>query len=645
MMTPSKLAVSIVLEALDKVSKPINEVKGSISNLQNAVTKASGTFNRGMKNAAMASLAGDAVNRLKDQTLGLLQPAIAVGIEFEAAMSAVRANAGGTAEDFSKLTTEARRLGATTSFSATQAAEGMNELAKAGFNTNEIIEAMPGLLDLSKASGMGLASATTIAADTMAQFGLKAKDMSEIADVLAYAANSSTIGVQELGETFKYTAAVGKSAGLTLQEVAAFTALLGNAGSKGSVAGTSMAKIITSLANPKDTAIKALRTLGVETTKMVNGQKVIRSYPEMIGEIAQSLQKFGNADKLGMISDIFGKDASVLAAMSSLTDLPPEKLNEMLAKMQEGAKGKAAEIGKIMSDNIQGSLDELSSAQDEFKLTVFDQIKEPLKTVIQLGTKALTLFTNFAKDYPGVTKVIVISIAALGALAAVIAPIIFLIGGLMSIVTTISAGWTIMVAALAVLKAMFLLASTAVWSFTAALLANPITWIVLAVAALAAGLWWLYKNFDMVKQGFIDLWNGSELFRYSLIGLAAIAGIAFAPVIGSIALITAAVYGLYKLWQYLKPSLPSWLGGDKQATAPPSGVMAGAGSSGLGFNMAAAGQPANLNQKLQNNNSTNTNIEKNQLEIKIPQAPAGTTVTGGKGKGVSLDMGFMNSPG
>ena len=155
--------------------------------------------------------------------------AVKVAVDFEAQMSRVKAISGATGEDFEKLRAQAEELGAATSFSATEAAEGMENLASAGFTTNQILSAMPGLLDLAASDNLDLATAADIAASTLNGFGLEASQAAHVADVLAKAAADTNAGITDTGEAMKYIAPVAATMGQSLEEVTAAIGLMSNA--------------------------------------------------------------------------------------------------------------------------------------------------------------------------------------------------------------------------------------------------------------------------------------------------------------------------------------------------------------------------------------------------------------------------------
>ena len=152
--------------------------------------------------------------------------AITTGNDFEAQMSRVQAIAGATKDELEQLTDQAIELGAETSFSASEVAAGMENLASAGFTTNEIMEAMPGLLDLAASSGAELATASEIAASAIRGFGLEANESAHVADVFAEAAARTNAQTEDMGEAMKYVAPVAKTVGLSIEETAAAIGIL-----------------------------------------------------------------------------------------------------------------------------------------------------------------------------------------------------------------------------------------------------------------------------------------------------------------------------------------------------------------------------------------------------------------------------------
>lgn len=334
-------------------------------------------FSMGIKGAAVA-LAGLAIGK-----------AISLGTQFEKQMSEVGAAANATGVQFKELEKKARQLGATTSFSATQAAQGMTELAKAGLNTSQVLVGTEAVLNLAKAGSLGLAEAATIAADTMAGFGLEAEDLSKISDVLAKSANSSTIGVSELGETFKYVSGVAKGAKVSMEQIAAATALLGNAGIKGSQAGTTLKSIILSLSAPSAAAEKSLSKLGLTMNSLQDKDGNLKKLPEIFKMLQDSSSKFSSTQKADIFKELFGSES--LAGALSLMDSAGEKYNAMVDEMENKSTGFAKKYGDALSNNVQGKLDNLSSGMEEVFLKVWDAIKPVVSIVVSLTNSIVNI--------------------------------------------------------------------------------------------------------------------------------------------------------------------------------------------------------------------------------------------------------------
>lgn len=667
--------LSILFRAIDGVSAPLKTIRGAVGNFQNQLEKTKKNFNIGMDKSAKIGMAANAVGQLRDQALGVISPALKIGMEFEAAMSKVRANSGATQEELNLLTITARKLGSETSFSASQAAEGMNELSKAGLKTNEIIAASPGLLSLAKAGGLDLAEATTIAADTMAQFGLKAENMGEIADVLATAANASTIGVRELGESFKYTAAYAKTAGLDMKQTASLTAILGAAGLKGSVAGTSLASVIRHLANPAEKAQKQLRKFNIETTKMKDGKKVIRDYPDLIKEIAVKTRDLGNADLLGFISDVFGNDASVASAVSALTKMPPEKFNEMFDKIEKDSTGNAKKIGDIMGGNLKGSMTEFNSAMEEVSLVIYDVLLPALKPLAEWLKKAAKWVGDFAKENPTLTKTIIGVVGAVALFATVLAPILLLASGIGSAIATMSAIFGTLSAAVGLITPI-------IAAFNAVLLANPIGAVIVGIMALVAAIYLLYtyweevvavwnmvvdgwsnlpgwvqgiitvlmpfigiplliaEHWDTIKTFFIGLWQwASGFFMEWYPEILSI----LIPFIG-IPLLIFKHFGVLKdffsaLWDGIISKFTGAVQKISGIVESVKGIFGG-GSKTIDIKTGAGGAPLPVGSQVAGG-VTNTNTSRNVIDVNFGNTPRGTRITQAKpAKNVNVSMGY-----
>ena len=383
--------LNLQLQNVQIGSKEFKSLQAEIAKTQNQINSATSTsgkfgqiselagqagfngmqlFSAGIKGAAVA-LAGLALSK-----------SITLGLAFEKQMSEVGAAANATGKDFDALSERARKLGATTSFSATQAAQGMTELAKAGLTTNQVLVGTEAVLNLAKAGSIGLAEAATIAADTMSQFGLAAEDLNRISDLLAKSANASTISVFDMGETLKYVGGVAKSAGISIEQVSAATALLGNAGIKASMAGTSLKTIIMGLSAPSKEGEKALRAIGLSMQDLQDKDGSLKKLPEIFDLLKKKTEALSKTKRTDIFKDLFGAE-SVTAGLA-LMDAAGEKYNAMVDEMEKNSVGFAKKYGDALSNNVQGKLDNLSSGMEEVFLKIWDAIKPIVSLTVSL---------------------------------------------------------------------------------------------------------------------------------------------------------------------------------------------------------------------------------------------------------------------
>ena len=243
---------------------------------------------------------------------------------FESQMSGVRALTGATGEDFLLLKETAKELGAETSFSASQAAEGMQNLASAGFTTSEIVAAMPGMLDLAASSGEDLAVASDIAATTLRGFCLEASEAAHVADVLAEVSARTNATVADTGEAMKYIAPIANAMGLSFEETAAAIGLLSDAGIKGSQAGTTLRGALSRLAKPTEDMLEVMDSLGLSFYDS-NGQ--MKSISSIVGMLKNNMASLTEEQKQNALVTLFGQEA--LSGMMVLMEAGPEKLDEL----------------------------------------------------------------------------------------------------------------------------------------------------------------------------------------------------------------------------------------------------------------------------------------------------------------------------
>ncbi|OUN38285.1 phage tail tape measure protein [Massilimicrobiota sp. An80] len=313
---------------------------------------------------------------------------IKMGSDFEAQMSRVKAISGATQEDFQKLRDQALQLGADTSFSASQAAEGMENLAAAGFSVTETMEAMPGLLDLAAASGEDLSASSDIAASAIRGFGLKASEAAHVADVLAANANMTNSSVAQTGEALKYIAPVARAAGISLEETSAAIGLMANAGIQGSQAGTTLRGALSRLSKPTDDMCQVMDQLGLEFYDSEGKMKSLHDQIEMLQKATKGMT---DEQRNNALVTLYGQES--LSGMLALINEGPDSLDKLTKSFQE-CDGIAKETAATMQDNFQGAFEQMTGSLETLAIRLYDSVSEPLKNLAVLGTDAINQLTT-----------------------------------------------------------------------------------------------------------------------------------------------------------------------------------------------------------------------------------------------------------
>ena len=224
----------------------------------------------------LTSLGGQLTSVGKTLTTHLTAPiaalgtlAVKTGMDFDASMSEVKAISGATGEDFDRLRDKAREMGATTKFSANEAAQAMKYMSMAGWRTEEMLDGIEGIMALAAASGEDLATTSDIVTDALSAFGLTAKDSAHFSDILAAASNNANTNVSLLGESFRYIATSAGTFKFSAEDTAVALGLMANAGIKGTQAGTSLKNALVNLTKPTKQQVAAMQQLGLITTEYV----------------------------------------------------------------------------------------------------------------------------------------------------------------------------------------------------------------------------------------------------------------------------------------------------------------------------------------------------------------------------------------
>jgi len=413
---------------------------------------------------------------------GAIGGAVAVGLgmavkksmDFEAQIDRVGAIAGATGKDLERLKETALQLGASTSLSATEVAEGMELMAAAGFETNEVIAAMPGVIAAAEASGEDLAIVSEVVAAALNGFGLEASEAARVADIMAMAANRSAASVDDLGYTFKYAAPVAKQLGFSMEELAAMTAVMADAGIKGSQAGTTLRMALTRLVKPTSEVKKGLAAIGVS---MTDAQGKMKPAPQLLNEIMIAMGKVSGETRTAAAAQIFGTEA--MSGMLAVVDRGPKALNKLTTAF-ENSSGAAQEAAKKMKDNLKGALEELQGAFETAQIS----IGEALTPAVRAVAEALTRLINAFNALPGPVKTFVAVFAA-------VVSLILIIG---SIIAFVAAGFGVLAAA------------TGIAAGTLASIIGIAVAIIAGIFALGAALVYAYNKFGWFREYVNQAW-------------------------------------------------------------------------------------------------------------------------------------------
>lgn len=308
---------------------------------------------------------------------------IKVGSDFEAAMSEVQAISGATGSDLEKLSDAAKEMGATTKFSASESAEALKYMAMAGWDTEEMLNGLPGVINLAAASGEALGTVSDIVTDAMTAFGLSTEETSRFVDVLAQTANKSNTNVAMLGESFQYVAPVAGALGFSIEDTAVALGLMANSGIKASQAGTSLRTLFTNLTNPVGQSAKAIEALGIS---IQNSDGSMKSFSEIMGDLRGEFGKMTEAEKAQYAAMLAGQEGmSGLLAIVNASDSDFQDLAASIAQ----SNGAAEEMAQTMQNNLQGSITSFRSAAEGLGIAIYEGIKDKVKNTVDIGTDML----------------------------------------------------------------------------------------------------------------------------------------------------------------------------------------------------------------------------------------------------------------
>ncbi|UKL30012.1 tail tape measure protein [Bacillus phage PK2] len=400
--------------------------------------------------------------------LALGTTAVVTGAKFDAQMSKVSAVSGATGKDFEKLRNQAKELGATTVWSATEAGEGMEFLARAGWKTDEIMSAMPNVLNLATASAVDLGTASDIASNIISGFGDTAQNSQRYIDVLAKTTASSNTDMLQLGDAMKYVAPVANSLGWSVEETSAAIGRMSDAGIQGSQAGTSLRAGLLRIAKPTKMAQEAMDELGIS---FFDAQGNMKPMEQVIKDLETATAGMTTEQKTGTLAMLFGQEA--VSGWLALVEAGSENLGEFTNEL-ENSNGTAQEMADVMADNLAGSFKGLLSALEGVAISFSDVMAPAIRKV----TDWLTGLTRKFEGLSPATKTIIVIV---GLLVASIAPLLIVIG-------LVAQGIGALMVAFGAISA-------------------PVLAVIAVIALVGVALIALWKNSETFREGVIQVFN------------------------------------------------------------------------------------------------------------------------------------------
>lgn len=425
----------------------------------------------------------------------------AVGFDREMSRVGALTRIDKTDPQFAALREQAKKLGAETQFTSSDAASGQAFLAMAGFTPQAIQAALPGVLNMALAGGMDLGQSADISSNILSQFHLDPKEMDRVSDVLTAAFTRTNTDLNSIGEAMKYAGTGMASLGVSVEQTTAMIGVMANVGLRGSIAGTGLQTTFSRLAAPTGKAASALKELGVN---VADATGKMRPAEVVLADIYKAVHKYGDVDQLSFFKDIAGEEAAK-SFQTLVQSAGSGELQKLLAELK-GAKGEAADVAKKMADNLDGDLKNLDSAWEGFRIQIEELLDGPLRGLVQGISNVVSAMTAWARENPGLTRTLLVVGGSLLAITGVIGGLSLAIGLLAGPFATLRLGFSLL-SGFSVLPALFSVVTGAVSLLGGAIAAlfSPVGLIVAAFVAAGLLIW---KFWEPIKAFFTGFFAG-----------------------------------------------------------------------------------------------------------------------------------------
>lgn len=381
---------------LVKLQGELKNTKQAIQENSNGFLKASEQFTKAgdklQKAGGYISDAGGNLMKISAPMVAFSAYATKVTMDFEEGMAKVQAISGATAEDMVLLSDKAKEMGKTTKFSATESASALSYMAMAGWKTKDMLNGLPGIMDLAAASGEDLALTSDIVTDAMTAFGMSTEESSSFADVLASASNNANTNVAMLGESFKYVAPLAGSLGYNVQDTSIALGLMANSGIKASQAGTSLKTALVNMAKPTDNMKAVMDEYGLS---LQNTDGTMKSLREVINMLRENMRGLDEATLANASATLFGKES--LAGMLAIINASETDYNK-LTNAIDNSSGASKKMADIMNKTAKGQITLLKSNLESLGIQIGEKLLPHINDLVGKLSDLIDWFGSLDED-------------------------------------------------------------------------------------------------------------------------------------------------------------------------------------------------------------------------------------------------------
>lgn len=456
-------------------------ITADVSGLTSALGQVRGALNGTSENLTGLQKAGKKVFDVgKGLTKYVTAPIAAIGvasaktaIDFESGMNKVASVTGATGKDLQDLENIARKMGRETSFGATDAADAITYMGMAGWDTQQIMAGLPGVMNLAAAGGTDLALTSDIVTDGLTALGMSAQDTNKFVDIMAATCANSNTSIELMGETLQYAGPIAGTLGIEMSDLSVAIGLMGNAGIKGSQAGTALRAGLSRLVKPTGEVKKAMEQYGFEVAKNADGTVDLQGTME---NLRSSLGGLDADERAAALSAIFGQEA--MSGWAAIVDASEGDFNK-LSEAIENSDGKAKSMADTMLQGASGAITEMKGKLEDLAITIGERLKPYIEEICDWISQLCDWFSNLSPT----TQTVIIAIAGI---VAAIGPLLMIVGALML-------AWPLLCAALG-------------------FIVSPVGLVIAAIAALVATGIWLYTHWDEVKAKAQAIWEVIKVY-------------------------------------------------------------------------------------------------------------------------------------